>query len=102
MDIHLPKELQEIEGLEADLHFFLDLMVRKLHLNRHKGFIEGKTLVTLRERLKDEMREMTEALRHESQFNAALECSDVANFAFLLAMACLHLTKDQYVEERDI
>ncbi len=93
MDIHLPTE---IEQFGPDLKFFLDMMVRKLHVNRHKGFIEGKTISLLANELQDEMSELMEALEEKSQFDVALECVDVSNQAFLLALACLHKSKDEW------
>jgi len=100
MQIHLPKELLEVPNFEADFQFFIDTMVHKLHINRHRGFIEGKTLSMLWLCLDEEMKELTQALAHESQFNVMLECVDTANFAFLIAMACLQKTKKDFTEER--
>lgn len=100
MYVHLPPELLEIDGFEHDFHFFIDLMVRKLHLNRHKGFVKGKTLQDLTERHFNEVQELRDALQSESQFDVALEAADCSNFAFLTALACLHLDKLEYTKEQ--
>lgn len=100
MNIFLPQELKDIPGFEDDLHFFIDLMVRKLHLNRHKGFVKGKTLQDLWDKHKDESQELYKALCDESQFNVALECSDSANFSFLIGLACLQMTKVEFEMEQ--
>lgn len=98
MNVYIPPELLEYE---EDLHFFFDLMIRKLHLNRHKGFVDDKTIHTFLHRLQDEMTELGNAIKHESQFSIALECCDTANIAFLLALCCLHQSKDKFNEERN-
>lgn len=98
MNLHIPSELKIYED---DLHFFFDLMVRKLHMNRHKGFVEGKSIQTFLQRLRDEIEELESAIVNESQFAVALECSDTANQAFLLALCCLLQSKDEYTKERD-
>ena len=82
MNVYLPPELEPFEG---DLKFFFDLMIRKLHMNRHKGFGEKSDLKSLLGGLTREEEELTDALRGESQFNCALEAADVANFAFLIS-----------------
>lgn len=91
--IHLPSD---IEQYGPDLQFFIDMMVRKLHVNRHKGFVDGKTAEFLVDRLNSEILELKEALNGHSQFDVALECVDVSNQAFLLALACLYKTKDEF------
>jgi hypothetical protein len=98
MIVYVPEELAE---LEEDLHFFLSLMVRKLHLNRHKGcVIKDKNNEELQHHLHDEMAELRRALKVESQFNVAIECVDVANQAFLLAVRTLHLTRKEFDDDR--
>jgi len=97
MYVYLPDEIKQYE---PDLQFFLDLMIRKLHVNRHKGFIEGKSMEFLVSRLRDEVEELKEALDRQSQFDVALECVDVSNQVFLLALACLHKSKDDFKREQ--
>lgn len=95
MKIHIPPEIAQHE---PELQFFFDLMVRKLHINRHKGFVEGRGLLDILKMLQDEVAELRYAIENESQFDVALESVDVANMAFLLASICLHAPKDQYKE----
>lgn len=82
MHVYLPPELEPFEG---DLRFFFDLMIRKLHMNRHKGFGENSNMQSLLAGLQREHYELLEAAMNESQFECALEAADVANFAFLIA-----------------
>jgi len=99
MEIHLP---DEIEHYEPELRLFFDLMVTKLHLNRFKGYIEGKTLDELYRAFTSEVGELEEAHENRgnhSQFDYALECVDVSNQAFLLALAVLRKTKQGYESE---
>lgn len=97
VNIHLPPELEQYEG---DIRFFVDLMIRKLHTNRHKGFAEGQTIHQLSVRLDAERSELEEAISTEGQFDVALECADVANFAFLLALKALRMDKAAFEEQR--
>lgn len=97
MKIELPAEL---EPFETDLRFFFELMVRKLYINRHKGFAEGAEVPNLWSGLQEEMAELSVALGHLGQFESAMEAVDVANFAFLLASRCLELPKVNYIKER--
>lgn len=99
MEVHLP---DEITHYEPELRLFFDLMITKLNLNRTKGFIEGKTLNQLYKAFLSEVSELEEA--HEkrggfSQFDYSLECVDVSNQAFLLALAVLRKTKQEYESE---
>lgn len=100
MDVYIPEDLKAIPGLEGDLKFFFDLMVRKLHMNRHKGFVEGKELEFLYQRLLAEVEELRQAKEGQAQFDITLECVDISNFAFLLSMYCMHLIKPKFLEER--
>lgn len=94
LTIHLPRE---IEQYEPELRFFFDLMVRKLHTNRHKGFCEDKTTGPMYHALQDEVKELEEALKEDgSQFDVALECADIANQAWLLALVALRMTKEDF------
>lgn len=101
MNIYIPQELKDIPDLEADLRFFFDLMVRKLHLNRHKGFVKGKELEDLYQKLLREIEELRVARVTSAQFDVTLECVDISNFAFLISMYCLHLVKPDFLEERN-
>lgn len=86
----------ELEPFRDDLEYFMQTMVRKLHINRHKRFSEDKDVHTLMEGLADECLELNEALRTESQFEAALEAVDVSNMAFLVALKVWQMTKTEY------
>ena len=103
LEVHLP---EEIKHYEPELRLFLDLMVTKLHTCRHKGFIEGKSLMDLYQAFFNEVNELEEAhdnrgkeINGHSQFDYALECVDVSNQAFLLALAVLRKTKKEYESE---
>lgn len=98
MDIHLP---EEIKAYEPELKFFFDNMVRKLHINRHKGFGDGKTIKEMKSQLWGEMNELSIAMEDEGQFEALMECADVANQAWLLGMIMLRQTKLEFEEQRN-
>lgn len=91
--IHVP---DEIGAYEPELRFFFDNMVRKLHINRHKEFIETATLYELMDYLANEVNEVNEAIHNEGQFEAYMETVDVANQAWLLGLALLRMTKEEY------
>jgi hypothetical protein len=95
MEIFLPVE---IEHYEPELRFFFDLMVRKLHTNRHKQFGEHLTPVSAFELLLVEAEELRVALIKESQFSVAMEAVDVSNFAFLVALVVLRMDKKTFTE----
>jgi hypothetical protein len=97
LQIPLPPEM---EPFRADLTFFMSAMVRKLHINRHKGFIDGKSTYFLLNGVHEEVKELDSALDSESQFEAALEAVDVANQAFLVAAKVWQMTKSEYEKER--
>jgi hypothetical protein len=48
--------------------------------------------------LMSEWVELEEALKEESQFEAALEAVDVANMSFLVALKVWQMTKSEYKE----
>lgn len=98
MEIHLPKE---IEHYEPELRFFFDAMVRKLHVNRHKGFGEGMELDQMMGQLADETKELKIALGEESQFATFMECVDVSNQAWLLGLVVLRQTKVEFEGQRN-
>ena len=91
----------ELEPFAKDLQFFFSLMVKKLYVNRHKGFAEGVTLPEMFEYMKLEMWEMVEAAHKEGQFQTAMEAVDVANFAFLVSLRALMLTKPEFELETE-
>jgi len=91
----------ELEPFEDDLRFFFELMVRKLHCNRHRGFAEGVSLNELFKGLDREVSELRDAIDTESQFDVALEGSDVANFAFLVAVKAMQMTKQDFKEAQN-
>jgi len=88
----------ELEPFRDDLEYFMRTMVRKLHINRHKKFAEDKSIKTLMNGLTGELLELDEAIKTESQFEAALEAVDVSNMAFLVALKAWQMTKTEYEE----
>lgn len=95
MQIYIPDDLAQYKH---DLEFFVSLMVRKLHTNRHKGTGVDLNPVIMLQAATHEMQEAYEAARDKGQFETAVECADVANFAFLAAMASLQMTREQFKE----
>ena len=93
VSVYLPEELQPYKD---DLEFFVSLMVRKLHTNRHKGTGVDLNPVHMLQAAEHEITESYEAIRDKGQFEAAVECADVANFAFLAAMASLQMTRQDF------
>ncbi len=91
---------EELEPFKDDLEFFVQLMVRKLHVNRHKGFAENCDLADLIKGLMKELKEVTDALGEGKQFETIVEAADVSNFAFLLAARCLQVTRADFNRER--
>lgn len=91
----------EMEGYRADLEYFFQTMVRKLHTNRHKG-VTSELNVKLMLKLADgEMAEVRDAIQNSGQFETAVECADVANFMFLAASAALQMTRDKFKELKE-
>lgn len=97
MQVHVPPEISEYEG---DLQFFFTLMVRKLALNRHKGFGDRETIEALLNNITDEHVELCQALHAESQFAVMLEAVDVANFALLVALKTSRMTRQEFEDGR--
>ena len=97
MEITLP---EGIEHYEPELRFFFDLMIRKLHICRDKGFAENCTVTQMFLMLNDELDELETSLADESQFQSALECVDVANQAWLLALVVLRATRHDFECQR--
>lgn len=82
----------EIAHHAPDLQWFVETMVRKLHINRHKDN-QDFDLPKAFKGLNGEVFELRDAIRSEGQFEAALEAVDVANMAWLICRKCLHETK---------
>lgn len=96
INITIPEDL---EPFADDLHFFVTMMLKKLNINRHKGY--GKVpFIELYNGLSIEVDELRDALKEQEQFDVILEASDVANFAFLMAIRASQLSKIAYREER--
>lgn len=88
----------EIAAYAPDLRYFFETMVRKLHVNRHKGTSKELHLPTMHNYLQREVRELQEALRGPSQFEPTVEAADVANMAFLISSATWHMTRKEFDE----
>lgn len=88
----------ELEPFRDDLEYFMRTMVRKLHINRNKGFAEAMSVADLLKYMEQECHELKTAIAEESQFEAALEAVDVSNMAFLVALKVWQMTKTEYKE----
>ena len=64
---------------------FADDMIFKLRRNQHKKHWDTVTNKWLLERLKEEVKELEEALLLNNDEDVRLECADVANFAAMIA-----------------
>lgn len=93
LSVYLPEELRPYK---EDLEFFVSLMVRKLHTNRHKGTGIDLNPVEMLKAASNEIAEAHEAIEFKGQFEAAVECADVANFVFLAASASLGMTRRDF------
>lgn len=98
MTVYLPPGMEDQLPV---LQTFMQTMVNKLHLNRYKGFGEGLSVKSAFEGTSREFLEMRQALECESQFDAYLECADVANFALLAGMVVLRLDRPEYVDQQE-
>jgi len=98
-DLRVPLP-EELEPFRADLEYFFSTMVRKLHVNRHKGTSKILDVDSLVKAIRLETDELEKAIREEGQFDAPLEACDVANFAFLTSMAIWHMTRKDFDEQR--
>ena len=96
MIINIPDSIKEYE---PELRFFIDTMVQKLNINRHKGFCGHSTVEELINLTRRELDEMHQAHDEESQFNFFLECVDVSNMAWLAGLKALRMTKDEWEED---
>jgi len=90
IEIPVPKEF---EPFKHDFRYFVESMVRKLHINRHKGFAENDSLESLMEIMRQEMEELTDARNNGSQSDVFFEAADVANLAFLVALKAWQMRK---------
>lgn len=86
----------EMDVFRADIEFFVGLMIRKLYVNRHKGFTKDLNVGNMLEHCKAEIRELEKAIDEKGQFEAVTEAADVANFGFLIAMAVMHMPRPDF------
>lgn len=86
--VNLPPEVVQYKD---DIRRFVDAMVYKLRKNAHKGRWEGMTMETGLNLLREEVKELEQALDEKNTFEICTEAADVANFALILsAMAIDH------------
>lgn len=97
LQIPLPTEMAPYK---ADLEYFFQTMVRKLHVNRHKGTSKELSVSTLMVGIQRELRELEQAIDKEGQFDAPLEAADIANFSFLIASTIWHMTREDFEKTR--
>lgn len=97
--VHLPEEIAHYAG---DLRYFMDSMVRKLYVSRHKGFGEGVTVSQLLKLAEAELQELYSAIAKEPQMNAYFEAVDTANMFFLVGLVLTRMTKTQYRELQNV
>lgn len=97
IEVYVPDEMVEFA---PDLQYFFNTMVRKLHVNRHKGVGKAHDLKMLIGGIKVETAELEKAIDQEGQFDAPLEAADVANFGFLVARSMWHMTREEFEKVR--
>lgn len=93
LSVYLPNDMLPYKD---DLEFFVSLMVRKLHANRHKGTGMDLDPAVMLLGASSEINEVWDAMAYKGQFETAVECADVANFVFLTAMASLGMTRQDF------
>ena len=93
LNIHLPREIEEYG---PELQQFFNIMILKLKLNRHKGFVEDQTVEGLIGRVIDETEELTKSAVGGTQEELLMECADVANLAFLTQLCALRMNKTHF------
>lgn len=72
-------------NMQEDLEKFVDLMIEKLHKNRHKRTVEENDVPVMMSLLMTELGEFVrQYMENKDDPNAARELADVANFAFLI------------------
>ena len=91
----------EMAPYAQDLEYFVSTMVRKLHTNRHKGTTADPNPLKTLELVLGELEEAERAIRQEGQFEAVVECVDIANYAFLAAVSLLGMTREQFDKLED-
>ena len=95
--IHLPDDVAEYG---PDLEFFMSLMVRKLYMNRHRGWADNMSINDGLEGVAREFEEMVDAIRGESSFSAIVEAVDVANMALIVYLTLSRQIRPQYEAQR--
>lgn len=90
IEITLP---DEIAHYEAEFRYFVDSMVRKLHTNRHKGFVQGLDFDACVSGIQGEVAELETS---KSQFEAFMEAVDIANWGFLTAVFLGRMTRPEF------
>lgn len=90
----------EQEPFRKDLEFFIQVMIRKLHMNRHKGYAEGVSISWLMSATAKEMDELADAVATKDQMAAVVEAADIANMAFLVAHKAMSMERPRYDEEK--
>lgn len=96
MNVYIPDTMKEHEN---DIKFMFDLMVRKLDVNRHKGWLQGVSIDTLMSGILREIEEVKTEIINENQMSTIIEAADVANFAVLLGVFCLRQSRDEFVRD---
>jgi len=97
LELDIPEEMAPYAD---DIKFFVTIMVRKLHTNRHKGTGTELNIRSMLNFARGELGETEEALKKEGQFEVAVECADVANFVFLAARSALNMTRKEFETAR--
>ena len=92
--IHLPEEIKTYKG---ELSLFINMMLTKLRINRHKGF-GNAGLTALKAGLDAELEELDVALAEGTQEQVLMECVDVANMSWLVALSALRMDKTRFNE----
>lgn len=91
------------EGMEEYapwLRYFVQSMIIKLYINRHKGFGESVPYDDLERGLTKEFEEFMGARKEKSQYATLDECVDIANFGFLLGHRTLTLSRPEFEKDR--
>jgi NTP pyrophosphatase (non-canonical NTP hydrolase) len=73
------------ETLRPSVRWFAERMERELRANAYKGGWAGCDAPWLLKRLREETRELAEAIRGGDAEDIAAEAADVANFAMMIA-----------------
>ena len=97
MRVYVPPELR---AYEEDLRFVFESMVRKLYINRHKGFVENVGFIDMLKAIEGEVDELSAALTEESQSAFLGEAIDVANMGVLAAVVALRRTKEEFMQDK--